>query len=30
MNGKMRGVTLIADWDPRPGFKLGPKDIEGK
>ncbi|NLF12247.1 MAG: alcohol dehydrogenase catalytic domain-containing protein [Anaerolineaceae bacterium] len=26
----MRGVTLIADWDPRPGFKLGPKDIEGK
>ncbi|HSJ58156.1 MAG TPA: scyllo-inosose 3-dehydrogenase [Anaerolineae bacterium] len=30
MNGKMRGVTLCADWDPRPGFKLGPKDIEGK
>ncbi len=30
MNGKMRGVTLFADWDPRPGFKLGPKDIEGK
>jgi threonine dehydrogenase-like Zn-dependent dehydrogenase len=30
MNAKMRGVTLLADWDPRPGFKLGPKDIEGK
>lgn len=28
MNGKMRGVTLIADWDPKPGFKLGPKDID--
>ena len=26
----MKGVTLIADWDPRPDFKLGPKDIEGK
>ncbi|UZQ86567.1 alcohol dehydrogenase catalytic domain-containing protein [Thermoclostridium stercorarium] len=30
MEGKMRGVTLIADWEPREGFKLGPKDIEGK
>jgi threonine dehydrogenase-like Zn-dependent dehydrogenase len=30
MNGTMRGVTLFADWDPRPDFKLGPKDIEGK
>lgn len=25
---KMKGVTLIADWDPKPGFKLGPKDVE--
>jgi threonine dehydrogenase-like Zn-dependent dehydrogenase len=30
MEGKMRGVTLSADWDPRPDFELGPKDIEGK
>jgi threonine dehydrogenase-like Zn-dependent dehydrogenase len=30
MEGKMRGVTLFADWDPRPDFVLGPKDIEGK
>jgi hypothetical protein len=30
MRGKMKGVTLFADWDPRPDFKLGPKDIEGK
>jgi len=30
MKGKMKGVTLFADWDPRPDFKLGPKDIEGK
>lgn len=30
MNGKMKGVTLIADWDPKPGFKLGAKDIEGR
>jgi scyllo-inosose 3-dehydrogenase len=30
MQGKMKGVTLFADWDPRPDFKLGPKDIEGK
>jgi threonine dehydrogenase-like Zn-dependent dehydrogenase len=29
MNGKMPGVTLVADWDPKPGFKLGTKDIEG-
>nr|WP_303873650.1 scyllo-inosose 3-dehydrogenase [Tepidanaerobacter acetatoxydans] len=27
---KMKAVTLFADWDPRPEFKLGPKDIEGK
>jgi len=29
MNGKMEGVTLVADWDPKPDFKLGTKDIEG-
>ncbi len=28
MDKKMRGVTLVADWDPKPGFKLGPKDID--
>jgi len=26
----MKAVSLYADWDPRRGFKLGPKDIEGK
>jgi threonine dehydrogenase-like Zn-dependent dehydrogenase len=26
----MKAITLVADWDPRPGFKLGSKDIEGK
>ena len=30
MKGKMEGVTLVADWDPKPGFKLGAKDIEGR
>jgi threonine dehydrogenase-like Zn-dependent dehydrogenase len=30
MNGKMEGVTLVADWEPKPGFKLGAKDIEGR
>lgn len=30
MEGKMRGVTLFADWAPKPGFELGPKDIEGR
>jgi threonine dehydrogenase-like Zn-dependent dehydrogenase len=30
MKGKMKGVTLFADWEPRPDFKLGPKDVEGK
>jgi threonine dehydrogenase-like Zn-dependent dehydrogenase len=30
MQGKMQGVTLYADWDPKPEFKLGPKDIEGR
>ena len=28
MKGTMQGVTLVADWDPRPEFKLGAKDIE--
>lgn len=27
---KMKAVTLFAKWDPKPEFKLGPKDIEGK
>ncbi len=26
----MRTVTLFADWDPKPGFKLGSKDIDSK
>jgi len=26
----MKGVTIQAKWDPRPGFRLGPKDIEKK
>ena len=30
MKGKMQGVTLVADWSPKPGFKLGSKDIEGR
>ncbi len=30
MNGKMPGVTLVAEWDPKPGFRLGAKDIEGR
>ena len=30
MNGKMKGVTLVADWDPKLGFELGAKDIEGR
>lgn len=30
MKGKMEGLTLVADWDPKPGFKLGAKDIEGR
>jgi threonine dehydrogenase-like Zn-dependent dehydrogenase len=28
MKGKMAGVTLVADWAPKPDFKLGAKDIE--
>ena len=30
MPKKMQGVTLVADWDPKPGFNLGAKDIEGR
>lgn len=30
MSRTMRGVTLFADWDPRPDFKLGSKDIDKK
>jgi scyllo-inosose 3-dehydrogenase len=30
MKGTMRGVTLTAEWAPKPGFKLGAKDIEGR
>ncbi|OQY22831.1 MAG: alcohol dehydrogenase [Anaerolineaceae bacterium 4572_32.1] len=26
----MKGVTLVADWDPKPEFKLGSKDIDGR
>ena len=26
----MRAVNIVADWDPKPGFKLGAKDIDGK
>ncbi len=26
----MRCVVLHADWEPRPGFKLGAKEVEGK
>lgn len=26
----MKAVRLHAKWDPRPGFVLGPKDVEGK
>jgi threonine dehydrogenase-like Zn-dependent dehydrogenase len=29
-NGEMKAVRLYADWDPKPGFELGPKDIERK
>jgi len=28
MDGKMNGVTLLADWSPKEGFQLGAKDIE--
>ena len=30
MKGTMRGVTLHAEWQPKPGFKLGAKDIDRK
>lgn len=30
MANKMPGVTLVADWAPKPEFKLGAKDIEGR
>jgi threonine dehydrogenase-like Zn-dependent dehydrogenase len=30
MKETMKGVTLRAKWDPRPGFKLGLKDVKGK
>ena len=26
----MKVIELEAKWDPKPGFKLGSKDIEGK
>ncbi|GAG05335.1 unnamed protein product, partial [marine sediment metagenome] len=26
----MKTVTLYADWQPKPDFKLGAKDIDGK
>ena len=30
MTEKMRGVTLSAEWSPKPAFKLGHKDIDKK
>ena len=27
---KMKAYCLVADWDPRPDFRLGSRDIEGK
>ncbi len=30
MNGKMKALRVYADWEPKPGFKLGSKDIEGR
>ncbi len=30
MARKMKGVTLVADWAPKPGFVLGSKDVKGK
>ncbi len=30
MEGKMKAVRMYADWDPKPEFKLGAKDIEGR
>ncbi len=30
MGNTMKAVRLYADWDPRPGFRLGSKDIDGR
>ena len=30
MGDTMQAVRVYADWDPKPGFKLGVKDIEGR
>jgi len=30
MGDTMQAVRMYAEWKPRPGFKLGPKDIEGR
>jgi threonine dehydrogenase-like Zn-dependent dehydrogenase len=30
MAQKMKGVTLVAAWVPKPDFVLGPKDVKGK
>ncbi|HED24318.1 MAG TPA: alcohol dehydrogenase [Firmicutes bacterium] len=30
MEQKMRGVTLFADWDPRPGYRFSGRDVENK
>lgn len=30
MSKTMRGVTLFADWEPKPGFVLGSKDVDKK
>jgi threonine dehydrogenase-like Zn-dependent dehydrogenase len=30
MEEKMKAVRMYADWEPKPGFKLGTKDIEGR
>jgi len=30
MSNTMRAVRLHAEWAPKPGFKLGAKDIEGR
>ena len=27
---KMKAIVLSAKWDPKPSFKLGAKDFEGK
>lgn len=26
----MKAIELSAKWDPKPGFIIGPKDVEGK